>query len=679
MKKLSFLCIIGLTLCIQANAQLLRGLSDLDVALKPNKDLICDNKSHKFSTSVSARSQLKLKDNEVWWGYFNGVYEGSDPYDWRKMGWGGNLTYSCAIKIEPTNRFGLGKGKTIEGIRFTFPDTKNMSNISIWISNKLPLDRHSADANICYMPLEKENLVCGKNPSKNGEYVNEIRFEKPYLIESDDVYIGYTFDMGEAEDSYDQCPFVLMARPHKIIQQKNGYYVRCDEEEWDNRDGQEDVIAMQVLFSGDFKQNAVEIPSDFNDVVMKSSSENNLVLVLTNMGKESLKQFKYSVYKNGEIDGEPKEVKLDKPIKGIGERYEYNFPINSYDQEGLFDLKLTINQVNNNENEIEGAFSQGDLIILKSFPLKKVLMEDITGTWGSGAAFGFINKQKAKQIFKNRIVPITLHIGKQDPMTCRDYSPYTKYANIRSIPSVNLDRSVMDLYPYYSFTGETFEYDFDKFVDSLMSIPAVAAINAFASFNEDETEINCGANVEFAYDGIRGDYALFYVLTEDGMSDNSWIQKNGLVQYKGKGLEEYDPLFDRWVNGESEMKGIIYDDVAIAALGIVNGLDNSISIPFKKGEKQIHKEKFSLVRYPLVKDKNQLSVCVALINTKSGKIINADKVKLVSADNTGVSTVDNQKRVLECYTIEGVKIPHLQHGINIVKYSDGSTDKIILE
>lgn len=84
------------------------------------------------NASASAKSHLNLNDNEVWWGYFNGNYKTNDPTYMLKMGFGAKITYGCGIKLKANNNeFNMGKGKTIEGIRFVIPDTK----VRIFISD----------------------------------------------------------------------------------------------------------------------------------------------------------------------------------------------------------------------------------------------------------------------------------------------------------------------------------------------------------------------------------------------------------------------------------------------------------------------------------------------------------------------------------------------------------------
>lgn len=68
------------------------------------------------------KAHIDLKSNEVWWGYFNGKYRTYKADDLLKYGFGGAAVYACGIKIPANNAFDMGKGKTIEGIKFVFPD-----------------------------------------------------------------------------------------------------------------------------------------------------------------------------------------------------------------------------------------------------------------------------------------------------------------------------------------------------------------------------------------------------------------------------------------------------------------------------------------------------------------------------------------------------------------------------
>lgn len=665
---LSFLMICSFGM----NSQLVNVINDIRLN-NQRKHIPIVEKLNGSLNKFNIQSQLKLNDDELWWGYFNGEYEGSDPYEWLRTGYGGAITYGCCIKILPENEFNIGKGKTIEGIKIAFTDLKNIEDVAIWMSTSLPINKTASDANILLQSIDKRDLVQARN-GDGIDYINEIRFDKPYTIGDEPVYVGYTFRVTKIDDIYDQTPVVLCSDEKCIIKQENGFYWKYDDDEkWDKE--KEDVLAMQVLFSGEFVENSLSISSEFNDVITYTDSEDFIEIQLVNLGKNGVNNFKY-ILSTDNMDSDPILVTPDTSIEGIGSRFKYKFPLQTTSKEGLMGLKFKVVEVNGIENSSNNNISSGDLIALNDYPLRKVLLEDITGIWGSGTAFGFINLSKLKKIYSDQIVPISIHIGK-DPMVCKDYKSYLDNAGINSIPGVNIDRTQMDIYPYYSFTGDEFVFDFPEFVDKARMEPTVATVNTHASLSSDKKKVLGGADITFAYSGDRGDYALCYVLTADGLSDNSWEQVNGLVQYQGIGLEEYDPLFDKWVNGESKMNGIIYDDVAIAAFGVESGIDNSIQIPFEKGEVQHHDLEILLDRYPLIQDPNKMHLCAFLINTKSGKVINADRVAV--KDTTNNTKILKNVEILDVYTIDGIKIPEIQQGVNIVTYSDGSVRKIIIQ
>ena len=67
-----------------------------------------------------------------------------------------------------------------------------------------------------------------------------------------------------------------------------------------------------------------------------------------------------------------------------------------------------------------------------------------------------------------------------------------------------------------------------------------------------------------------------------------------------------------------------------------------------------------------------------LFDKSNGQIVNANKCKIQTANATGIesTTIDNkEKHVVARYTINGEFISAPVKGINIVKYSDGTTKK----
>ena len=617
-----------------------------------------------------AKSKLDLKENEVWWGYFNGNFDGNDPLDWAKIGYGSPITYACCIKIPVYNDFDMGKGKTIEGIKFAFPDLKNIEDVKIWMSTVQPKETAMGDCDICVQELNKADLVQALNSAPDNFY-NEIRFDMPYTITDKDVFVGYTFSVTKVDDIYDQAPVVIEANPQNILGYSGAFMWRYNTEtEW-IEENTGDILAMQVLFSSnEFKNNAVNITESFQDVPMQKNSTEKQPLTLTSIGKQGLKNFKYVITTDGNVSDE-QLVTLDKPIEEVGGKFTYEFPLKSQDKQGVYYTEIKITEVNGVANE--GLFTEafGDIIVVENVPERKVFIEDFTATWGKGAPFGFVNKIKLKELYGDRVVLVSIHNGKKDPMTSLEYDDYTYWNDINSFPTTDLDRTYRDVYPYLgTYSGQDFKYGYADDVDKALQQLSVATVNVSGKLSEDESTVDVEANVKFEFSGVKSNYALFYVLTEDGMQNEEWVQKNGMGQYAGIGLEGEEPLFEPYINGEEELKGVIYDNVVVASLGVYGGIEETISSEIKIDEIQTHKMAFDLSEFPIIQDKSKLSVCAVLLDTNSGKVVNANKGKVIAWGESSISSelVREEGLEIERYTVDGRKIQRPVKGITKVSH-----------
>ena len=460
-----------------------------------------------------AKSHIDLRDNEVWWGYFNGNYKTSDPFDMLKTGYGTKITYACGIRLKAENDFDMGKGKTIEGIKFVFPDLKHIEDVKIWMSTSLSELKDMSDCDICVQNIDKADLIDAMHGTED-DFTNEIRFDTPYTIGDEDVYIGYTFRVTDVEDIYDQCPVVLDENPENILSTDGAFFWRYDDDdEWyEETDGE--VIAMQVLFSGgDIKQNAVNIKENFQDVAMQKNTMEVLPLELSTIGKQGLKSFKY-VTKSADKVIDEQTVTLDEPIEAMGGKYVHEFQLTSGDEAGVYPTTIEITEVNGEENEGLYKTAAGDAIVVNSVPERKVFIEDYTATWARGYAYGYANKVRLKEKYGDKLVVVSIHGGKQDPMFSEDYDSYCYWNHINSYPSSYIDRTYMDIYPYFgSGSEEGFRFGYPDDVDKALEQLSVATVDVEGKLNDEKTEVEVEAKVNFAFSGEKDNFALFYILS----------------------------------------------------------------------------------------------------------------------------------------------------------------------
>lgn len=87
-------------------------------------------------------------------------------------------------------------------------------------------------------------------------------------------------------------------------------------------------------------------------------------------------------------------------------------------------------------------------------------------------------------------------------------------------------------------------------------------------------------------------------------------------------------------------------------------------------------------REEFIQDKSKLKVVAMLINTQTGEIINADEKEIAafgSSDISGTTADAKAPTEIARYSIEGKMLSNPTKGINIIKMSDGTTRKVIVE
>lgn len=596
----------------------------------------------KFNTFITPITNIQLGENEIWWGYFKGNFEKADPSSWHYAGFYSECVYSCCIKINAKSKYGIGKGKTIEGIRFPFADLKNIDHVKIWISTELPSGKFSENANACYMEINKNSLVDAI--SSNGtNYINEIRFEKPYTITDKDVYVGYTFEVTKVE-KYSDTPIVCTNNNNDFISLQDAFYMKFNNGNWENQESYGEVLSMQVLFSGDFMNEALEASTSCKSIAAVKNQEYKVPFTFINTGKNGINSFSYKVTANG-VTTDERTVTLDKEINYIGSSFDYELYGKAPSGTNIYELAFEITKVNGMANKGNNTKCVSELISVSKKPYHKVFIEDYTDVNNGACPINFINAEKTKQMFGNDVVFVSIHGECEDPMFCTDYKTYLDNNNVGYAPECVIDRSTFGLTPYDgTYNGNDMHFGFGDDIKEAKDITTTAEIKATAKLSEDKKILNATAYTTFFFNGTKNDYALVYILKEDGMSNDTWTQLNDYYEYKGCGLEDEEPLYNKWINGSAEMKDIIFDNVAIACKGIENGIDGSINGNIKDGETQIHNVTFNLDNYSKIQNADKLSLCVMLLDRATGKIVNTDSYILNDINNTytNIEIKDNE-------------------------------------
>lgn len=311
---------------------------------------------------------------------------------------------------------------------------------------------------------------------------------------------------------------------------------------------------------------------------------------------------------------------------------------------------------------------------------KRVFVEEFTGTRCGNCTRGIAGMIKMREAYGDRFIGVSLHQFKQrpeDPMYITDYIDL----QWKSAPSAMLERSGTFVDPYYgSGDGENILYDCDR----ILNQPASTGIWVEGRWNQDYTQIEATAYVEGQANNAS--YEVAFVLIADSVtgSGSGWTQSNFLSYNPGYNKPEDLAKFCKGgIYGQAELNWA-FDDVAITS-SYLGGSNRAPSInnlaAYTRGQSSftlsLPTSKTDLMN---AIHKNKLAV-IALVFDSNGTLLNSVKNYNISSatgientNNNGIESVTEVAR----YNAAGQRINGPQKGINIVKYANGTSKKVLV-
>lgn len=132
-----------------------------------------------------------------------------------------------------------------------------------------------------------------------------------------------------------------------------------------------------------------------------------------------------------------------------------------------------------------------------------------------------------------------------------------------------------------------------------------------------------------------------------------WVARDN----KAAGFDITDAA--NYVEGWSQVKGMVYNHVAIESQGMDNGLEDSKMTDFRADEVKTHSTTFEGVnKYSVIRDRSKIEIAAVLFNTKTGKIENAARCSVRNHGTTGIrpNFVQEQKKQEGIYDMQGRKV-----------------------
>ena len=590
----------------------------------------------------------------------------------------GLITYSANTGTKKVKYFGTNKkesfdvamlladkyakGKKIESIKVPFPKDAEIGNVKIWMTKKLTLANKKNVADVMTLDATMDDSTA------------IVKLATPYTIDSDTLYIGYSFDVVELTDRT-QLPISLINE--KGVQ---GLWTHSNRtyRSWMDK-SLYGCSAIQVELSG-FNANDAYFEG-FKDYYNQVNIATPIKLTLLNRGYNGIKSIDYS-YSVGDKKGSNR-LTLDAPIPAcLNASTEFTITLPAIETKGKYPVSFSIDKVNGEANS-EVATANSTMAIYNKLPKHRPVMEEFTGTWCGNCARGWIGLEVMTRLHPD-FIALAYHSG--DVMQVIDQKQFLGFDTSNpSYPMANIDRVYTDIDPYY---GEDMTpFGIEELWNKRAEILAPASLETEAAFTPDGKDIKAKAILEFPEAANDADkYSVEFVLVTDGLhgEGQAWEQSNYLEENE-KGDYPF-PEADIFFAGSSSIPNMHYNDVVVATTRLREGL---IKLPAKvEAEKAFSIEGTisevdtikNMANYPVIQDSKNLRIVALLINEK-GEIVNGAQAKVTGYETTGIRNINTnaaEADVPAIYNLQGHRLQTMQKGLNIIRTKDGKTKKVML-
>ena len=595
------------------------------------------------------RAAITPEANQWWWGLIN------DDDNMTVIGTSGTGTYHCAFFLPGNHE--VVSGKKLCAVRFGLV-APHATDVKVWTAASLPAG-DLTEGNTLW--LQDVGQV-----AQDG--FTDVPLTTPYDIPAEGVYVGYSFTITAASSQDDRYPLLVGGED-----QAGGLLLRTGNGEWDDYMGYNfGVLAMKVLLEGELTDCLVS-PAAVQDICYTEIGQPASVGIrLTNNGSATVNSISYTLEADG-VTGEEQTVTLPDGLETF-RRATITVSVPAATAASSTKQTLTVTKVNGEANGSANASTGFTLNTLSRFINRNVVVEEFTGTGCGWCPRGLVGMEKLRDTFGDRFIGIGIHqYNEGDAMYIANY-PYLEFGGA---PSCRIDRGLV-IDPYYGSNNDICD-DFR----AEMGIPAMVLVDVKGKMNEAMTEVEATAYVEPLFDS--SDYQLELALVADGLSGttSAWWQSNYYASQPAAQVPEDLRIFcSGGKYSGSSIKNFVFNDVAVGTSYDKNGKNQAGPLgAMTGGEKREVSCTLSLPTKATLRNalKKGTIYVVALVIDKDGTIANAAKCEV--SDTDGISTVcsDSNADTTLRYSLNGMQLTAPQHGINMVRMSDGTVRKVFVK
>ncbi len=416
---------------------------------------------------------------------------------------------------------------------------------------------------------------------------------------------------------------------------------------------------------------------DIRDFV---GNDNNVNVVVANMGVDSIRNFEYTVTTPSGVRTFTKTI--NGGVLHLMNSATFSLPIGTIPSTPgrTTDYKLEITKVNgvtDNYTADEENEAYITTIALDKCYYRTPVFEEFTSTSCGWCPRGLLGLEKvADSLGEDKVVTISVHgdYSEQDPLTASSYAAYySLYGS--SLPMGYLNRQYATD-PYYNIVSSA------KYVAAQ---PCEASASISSKVNSITKKVTVTSNFKFAIDIPASTYAVEYIITEDNIENVS--QLNYYTYFLVNRPETFEknfanyPDFTTIANWPYTTKdGMPYSTVTMSHVAryvqMAGTVESAILPAVKAGETYTNEATISLPANTTVAiNKDNLKVAAVLVDGYTGKIITGVQAK-TGTENTRADETDKAAGIDEA-SVNASAIAEINaaDGAFLVK-ADGATAQV---
>jgi len=588
----------------------------------------------------------------------------------------GDNHFDIAIRIDSK----LLNGAKIKGVLVPFCNTDFLENMSAWISNGLNTDNYE---DCLHTPDIASKSFTFSNPNGNELGWAEVMFDTPYEVTDRDVYIGYTFWIAELNDD-NYKPILISNNAGKA---GRGLFLQTGRWPWQDiaGSGYDWCSNMQLIL--ELPETAVAV-NKIDDVRIPAGEVATLKIPAYRAGRDKITSVDYVLT----LDNQSYEYHAD--VTDNGPQHMTYDPVTleistpRQREKGTHKYYLEVTKVNGKENTHPARKIDGNIIVTDFIPKKIPVIEESTSMGCGYCTRGWYALEVMGRWHREAedMLAISYHTEDQmpnEPMAALGVVPFPSKGN----PSFRVDR-VTDP-ESFDPTLTTPTFGLQEAWETRKDLVPPAGITVTSNWLSDD-ELEVTAKVQFSQSAEDGQFKLDVGLLHDGMTGvgSLWAQSNAYAGVRGGGSE---PEWEIIQNGGSPIKYLTYNDVFVAgASEDFKGLDDAINGAVKDGDIVTYTHVFKMSELKtttgkdIIQNKNYLRPFAILLNG-SNQIENAGVCKVPGYNyehkDVAVETVEADEATVPVayFDLMGREVNTPEAGIYIVKYSDGTSAKVVVK